>query len=85
MDKALKEMNERGLISRNANLDLIRSREESIVELMQLEEKGRSLLLDAYKAKGGDVQHIDYSSPLWKSCVNDVLSRDVSLYFRFHF
>ena len=85
VDKALKEMNERGLISRNANLDLIRSREESIVELMQLEEKGRSLLLDAYKAKGGDVQHIDYSSPLWKSCVNDVLSRDVSLYFRIHF
>ena len=77
VDKALKEMNERGLISRNANMDLLRSREESIVELMQLEEKGRSLLVEAYKAKGGDEKHIDYASPLWKSCVDDVLNRDV--------
>ena len=81
VDKALKEMNERGLINRNASPDLIRSREESIVELMQLEEKGRSLLLEAYKAKGGDEKHIDYASPLWKSCVDDVLNRDVCLFF----
>ena len=84
VDKAMKEMNERGLINRNSNLELIRSREESIVELMQLEEKGRSLLLEAYKAKGGDVKHIDYTSSLWKSCVDDVLNRDVCVNFRIH-
>ena len=76
-DKVIQSMRERGLISRGADIEKLRHQQEAIASLVDLEEEGRSLLMKMYKEKGGDEKNIDYSSDLWKSCVEEVLAKKV--------
>lgn len=47
--------------------------------LSVLEQDTRKKLESLYEAKGGDLKHIDYTSSLWRECVNSVLQEDSSL------
>ena len=83
-DKMIQSMRERGLIPRGADIEKLRHQQEAVASLIDLEKEGRSLLMKIYKEKGGDEKNIDYSSDLWKSCVEEVLAKKVLLVNRIY-